>query len=430
MMNVGAAAWTVPDARSRSAQLEYFFVQLAVVFAPFMSIRAPGILLTLSDFLFMISLSLRLLSGGMPLRPFGPGNVIWMGGLVMLVGDLIISSILFGDPLRGIVVGAQYTFGMLFLPMALLRRPQEQVDRLLVCGVIGMILVCLIGLYSYVTGNGIGAPGEQFETVTGNGRIASLLADANALAGMVALTVPLLAYTLIVKKIWLPIGLGIYVLFAFTIVLASSNSGLLVFALATGAFLLGRLKVSTLAGGLVLAVIAAIVLRFFGDALLPAIFVKRVLPALTSGDISQAGTFTGRLELIKEAASMAHEHLIFGLGADQFRVVSEQRAPVHNLYLILWVEGGLPSMLGWMICLIGAVVTALVDAKNRRTGVTLLVTVTSAGALAALAMTFPHMYARHLIVPLLLSVSPAVAVARRVVTYVQPAAAALLPSPR
>src|SRR3546814_3333097 len=43
--------------------------------------------------------------------------------------------------------------------------------------------------------------------------------------------------------------------------------------------------------------------------------------------------------------------MFVGIGVDQYRVVSPTQVPVHNMYLLLWAEGGLLALLGWMLLL-------------------------------------------------------------------------------
>src|SRR3546814_14727504 len=67
--------------------------------------------------------------------------------------------------------------------------------------------------------------------------------------------------------------------------------------------------------------------------------------------MSQAGTFTGRMDLILEAWEIVEDTMFVGIGVDQYRVVSPTQVPVHNMYLLLWAEGGLLALLGWMLLL-------------------------------------------------------------------------------
>src|SRR3546814_9093169 len=103
----------------------------------------------------------------------------------------------------------------------------------------------------------------------------------------------------------------------------------------------------TLKAGLVLAVAGAVLLASGFE--LPEVFQGRVGEALETGDMSQAGTFTGRMDLILEAWEIVEDTMFVGIGVDQYRVVSPTQVPVHNHYLLLWAEGGLLALLRWML---------------------------------------------------------------------------------
>jgi hypothetical protein len=115
--------------------------------------------------------------------------------------------------------------------------------------------------------------------------------------------------------------------------------------------------------------------------------------------------------------------MLIGQGADQYRVLSQYGAPVHNSYLLLWVEGGVPALIGWICLVTIPLVGSLLVGKGQR-----LVAATgfAVGTVSALmGLTGAHMYARHGYVPLHLAMAlvfatAAGARARRVVPYRRP----------
>jgi O-antigen ligase len=141
-----------------------------------------------------------------------------------------------------------------------------------------------------------------------------------------------------------------------------------------------------------------------GTSLLPKTFQTRVLQAITSGDINEAGTFLSRADLMKEAISVISDKGIFflGLGADQFREISVQTAPVHNLYLLLWVEGGVTSLVGWLLFTLAGLLIwlALWRANGPRPALAAQAAVMA--VILSIAMFNAHMYARYFLVPILL----------------------------
>src|SRR3546814_6239292 len=55
------------------------------------------------------------------------------------------------------------------------------------------------------------------------------------------------------------------------------------------------------------------------------------------------------MDLIREAWGIVEDTMIVGLGVDQYRTISFADTPVHNMYLLLWAEGGLLALLGWLL---------------------------------------------------------------------------------
>lgn len=179
-----------------------------------------------------------------------------------------------------------------------------------------------------------------------------MLRNPNLAAAINALTLPILLFFWSSGRVKSYLALPALVIVIVTVVLTSSNSGLFSTALCLAVFIA---MISTPRLLLRLALGAGIVVggaALFGNKeMLPKTFQTRVLGALSSGDISEAGTFLSRAALMEEAAHIISEEQIrlVGLGADQFRERSVQSAPVHNIYLLLWVEGGLLALVGWLM---------------------------------------------------------------------------------
>ena len=95
-----------------------------------------------------------------------------------------------------------------------------------------------------------------------------------------------------------------------------------------------------------------------------------------------------------------------GIGADQFRAISVQEAPVHNSFLLLWAEGGVLSLLGWLLfCAIGLIVWAAARAKGvmpyGRSAV-----LASFAVFLVVANVSAHIYARYWYAALLIIMQP------------------------
>jgi O-antigen ligase len=112
------------------------------------------------------------------------------------------------------------------------------------------------------------------------------------------------------------------------------------------------------------------------------------------------------------------------VGVDQYRAISRYGAPVHNTYLLIWTEGGLPALIGWIALLTMILLGALFIPRRQP-----LVAATgfSVGLVfVMIGFTTGHVYARYAIVPLQLALALVLASAthgQRLPPYPQPAAA-------
>lgn len=204
------------------------------------------------------------------------------------------------------------------------------------------------------------------------------------------------------RIIWLVISMPAL---GYGVLLTGSNSGLIVSVLGTLSIVL--LCGSKKHGVITLAIIllCAVIALQFGEAFLPEVFQKRVMNALVTQDVSEAGTFEDRAYLLGEALETARRTLVIGLGADQYREFSAHGAPVHNVYLLILTEGGAVSLFG----LIGLQLTGIFVAVqamradgSRKVGA---VTVTLLLIFALMLNMFPTFYARFWNVPVILAIA-------------------------
>lgn len=375
---------------------EFVLLQAAVFLAPYVAFRHPSLYLTISDVLFAGAFLLRLYTGRLE-APFANITWLWVLGLLMLTGGLFIGSIFKGDMARCLILVAQYCFAYLIVPLVLLRRPEHEVMRLIKCGVWGMAIMCAIGLFVYITG------AEQSALFTGNKRFLGFVNNPNATAVLSVMALPLVWFLLLAKQMKAITAIPCTALLAAGIILTSSNTGLYSMAAAALIFFGGRRNFKTL---IVLACLGAGVLMF-GQDYLPTTFQHRVLSAMETGDLSEAGTFESRQELNREALSMADDNLIIGLGADQYRMASRYGHPVHNLYLLLLNEGGGLSLLGYLLILGVPVLAAVIAHRLPHGKLVLLTTVTIVVTFANALMGVPHVYGRSWFLFIFLAVSPA-----------------------
>jgi O-antigen ligase len=388
----------------RFESIERGLLYLAIFLAPYSLLRIPGLFFTVSDLLFCLCLICLAIVGRIPASPLRGATPLWLTGFGMLLVGLMLSSIINGDAVRGAIVSVQYAFAYMILLVILIRDDFDLTHRMAAAFLAGLLLVDIHGIITFYAVGYV--PSEGKGVVTGGKRLATVLRNPNLAAAMNALTMPFLLYFWSTGRLRTIFALPIFAVFVVTVVLTSSNSGLIVLSLCLmvfTAFIVSmRLLLRLAAGG---GLLTLILIASGGTSLLPKAFQTRVLGALSSGDISEAGTFVSRSELIREAIQVINEKgiLFVGLGADQFRTISAQSTPVHNLYLLLWVEGGIISLLGWLLFAVagGQIWLGILRAGGPKQVLATIAATVS--VLLGMAMFNAHMYARYWAVPLLLS---------------------------
>jgi O-antigen ligase len=383
-------------------RVEFVLLYAAVFTAPYVSLHHSALFFTVSDFFFLAALAARALSG-LPLLPLGAGTQLWFTGVIMLQYGLLVSSLFYGDVARGFIVFSQYLFTYVGLPLALTSRPFGEATSLAKASVLAMVAMCVFGIGAYAWGYN-GGTNRHFMIVSGAGRLAGFVDNPNGLGVLIAFTLPLLWTLTSMGSFRLITSVLLSVPLFVALILTSSNTGLMTVAMAILVFLIGRRQVKTLAIAAAVAGAVAVAINFGADHYLPATFQKRVWGAVENGDISEAGTFASRYELMQEAWRLADRHFLAGMGADQYRVISEYGMGVHNTYLLLWNEGGLISLCGFLLILASAVIAAIAGRRGQYGHMALLCVVAIVAITAVKCMTTTHAYARFMTVPLMLSI--------------------------
>lgn len=387
----------------------------AVIAAAFLSCYlswrpVSEVMFTLSDALLLVGLVQLTHERRLPSEPFHFLTPIWMGALTMVILGLLVGSLIAPDPSRWPIVAGQYVFAWFVLPLILLSRGEADTARMLKASVWGVFVMNLFGAIIYFTYKGTFVDarallGQDF--LSGGRRLGAFAMDANWNGAVLAMAVPAVLY-LRAKDLVGPLQAVVWFAVLFLGILLTASFTAFVsclFALAVFAAI-SRLRIAPkrLAIGLGATTAAVAILLTVNDGLfVPRVFMTRVGNALTNGDISEAGTFEGRMALMREAWSMADRHLLVGLGADQFRTVSDEKAPVHNMYMLLWVEGGLISLGGWIAMQVVLFAAAIRAYSRDRIASALTLSVSVTFVIASTAS--PHMYARLWSVPILLALA-------------------------
>lgn len=402
---MSAAIWTQPHSPVAVVRRDPALIALgmAVFLAPYLSWRPLDVLFTISDATFVVAALMLALSGRIVASPFAQLTPLWLGGFGLMATGLLLGSLINGDPVRWTIATAQYGFAFVVLPYLLLGRGQAATETLSLCLVYGVAVMELFGICVYHLWD---ASFEEYrrlglDFISGSRRLGVFLQDGNWNGAVIAMTIPFVFYLAAAKRVSRWLAVALLVVMAWAAVLAASVSALLC--------ILGGLLVMAVVTGssrtlLVLSVILAAMLFYAVSGLpLPEAFEARVLPAIAGSSLQNAGTFGGRYQLMQEAWSLVGDYSIVGMGVDQYRQVSVEGAPVHNMYLLLWAEGGLVAVAGWLLMLAVLVAAAALAWPRDRKAAALALSVLASFVIASNAS--PHMYARMWPVPLLLAIA-------------------------
>lgn len=390
--------------RAEPLGLEAGLIYLAIFLSPFLNLRTDYGFFTLSDALYVVGFVVLLLRRRLNAYPLARLTWLWFITFALVVVGLHASSTLAGDPGRGILLTLQYSFCFVLLPLVLMHDDEDEAYRRILVLVAGTLAVDVHGIIVFHT---VGYTPDS-RVVTGGLRLATLIGNANLAGCLNAMMIINVLWLRSVGRMSLKTVVVCFAVMVYAIVLSSSNTALIAAVLGTASFVALNFRPRQVFKMLPLLMLPAIILLAGGADYLPAAFQRRVLTALDSGDLSEAGTFVDRTYLMVEAWNIinAREITFLGIGADQFRVLSVQSAPVHNAFLILWVEGGLFSLAGWLVLSgFGAILWALAlrmgVARGSREAVFANFVV-----LAIVSSASPHLYARLWFTAVLLVLQP------------------------
>jgi len=395
-----------PDILAAHEQIWDRIARYCLLIAIFLSgwglLRVGQINLTFSDFFFLISFAITGLRGRLSVTPFRSLTPFWLTGLVMMLGGLFVGSVFNGDPLRWVNIALQYTVAFLFIPILLMQQEEKMVRIAPLIFMLGITCSELIGIaasFFLTFHDTLHWLGDGF--ITGNGRLGSMAGQPNPNGAVVAFSLPMLLYSMRHRLIGSLGGFACLILLLWGLMLSASFTGFAASLLAifTTLLLMGVRYIFRL--GLVVGVAAGLFLA--SGAPLPKAFQERVGNAVESGDIGQAGTFINRSQLIEEAWGFAEENTIIGMGVDRYRELSAYDNPVHNLFLLIWNEGGAIAFCGLIILLTLICLLAVNGLRISR----------DKGAMAAAVvlvfliytLSYPHMYSRMWVMPVMVALA-------------------------
>lgn len=369
-----------------------FTLQCGVVLSLFPILRHTSFNLTAADAVFAISIPLSVLAGvskqNTLLRRLAGS---WSLGCAGVVLGLISSSVINGDTARGAIVSSQYLFAYIGIGLCVWDLTAEEISHLLKWFLFGVAAVCLHGICVYFF-----APGST--TYVSAGRLGGLLENPNRLAKTIGATIPVLLGLYFGKFIRPLTAITCAWLLVVALGLTGSIGGLLGAVFGISAFLVAggyrMIRPSTfisigIAGIIVLVTVPSI-----------EVFERRVAPALSAATIMEGGSAQSKLDLVRFGLNQLSSSPIIGIGADESARISFSREPIHNTYVLLWVEGGLIAFLGWLTMLATGTVAAL--SPLRRFPLAAAMSFATLASFGFACLTNPHTYSRHSAVLILL----------------------------
>ena len=380
--------------------------RLALLTAIFLSgwglLRLGSMNLTLADIMLLLCLLITGMRGRLGALPFGALTAFWLTGLVMMLGGLFVGSVINGDPMRWVNIALQYGVSFLLIPMLLMQQDERTTRIAPLMFVLGVTLSQVIGIAAtfFVTYHETQRwLGDGF--ITGNGRLGSMAGQPNPNGAVIAFSLPMLFYCMRQQLLSAASGFACLLLLLWGLMLTASFTGFVASLVAIFACLalMGAHHVRRM----ILLVAVTGGLLFASSAPLPKAFQERVARAVESSDISQAGTFVDRRELIDEAWGFAEQYSIVGMGVDRYRELSAHDNPVHNLYLLIWNEGGALAFVGLVIlltllCLMAAMGLRLSRPRGAMAAAVMLV-------FLIYTLSYPHMYSRMWVLPVMVALA-------------------------
>lgn len=378
----------------------------AVFLSTYLSWRPFEIMLTISDALFLAGAGYLLLNSRLSVQPFGRLTAGWLAAFLVMILGFLIGTIANGDPFRWLVTSSQYAFAWVLLPMLLIGHGRENTVTLIKAFLAGLFCLELFGALTYyeqTTALIRALPFLGEDVITGNRRLSGFLLNPNWNAAAISMALPFVFYCAAQRLLSGVLVFPIIVVLFLGLVLSASATGIITAIVAVAIFhVVGAVRPSV-RGMVLMAGIAVLVGKLGYEP--PEPFQHRVGGAIQSGKISEAGTYESRVALNEEAWSIVEDRMIVGLGIDQYREVSAYDQAVHNMYLLVWAEGGLLSLLGWIGMIAVLAVRAAKTYSRNRLAAALPLSVLS--SLLIFASATPHMYARMWAVPILLALAVA-----------------------
>lgn len=332
--------------------------------------------------------------------------------LGFLLSDLVQGTLGF----ETLSVVLQYGFVFLFLPAILSCMPAAFRVRASKYFLDGVLVVSTIGAVAYLLLPSAYERAVSLGLFIGGNRLGSFV-GANGLAKTIAVSVPLLAICHHCGECskryvyaWIACcGSALALSASFGGILSTATAGLLVL----GPTIVSLYKRSALRTTMRLGIFAGVALFCYSVIALPSLTenhwhsFSRIQKVLDSGDLSHAGSFSDKRHLMTLALDLIADSPVIGVGSQQFSVATRQDSSVHNSYLLVWSEGGILALMGYL-AVIGTSITLslshLRNATNTRSRLIGWAVFVCLAVYSLNSITNTHAYPRFFVLPILLSV--------------------------
>jgi hypothetical protein len=212
-------------ARARSTlagKIELWLAAAFVFLVPVNILRFDAFYFTASDAIALATLAAMVINRSFPVSPMGATTLLWNSGVLIFWSAMLASSLVYGDPTRGVIVSGQYLFAYLLLTYIILARPWNETVLLIKAFVVSTALMCIHGLVAIPI-----LDQRHSSFVSGNGRFLGWVERENECAALIALALPLALWLVAsgsARPRWVWICLP---LFTAGVALTGSNTGLL-----------------------------------------------------------------------------------------------------------------------------------------------------------------------------------------------------------
>lgn len=289
-------------------------------------------------------------------------NILLISVVLMIMG-LMISTIISSSEwaIRIFPIAIQYFFSFYIAYLFIASLNKRELDLLLTSYIVGGFVLAFLSIIIYLYAYDFGI---QNLLIWRNGRL-QMFSGANGLAPHMVLLSILLIYRIAVKQLS-----GLYYLLLmipfYVITLTGSNSGVILYIVAVFgllAFIRGlKLK-------LILVMMAAcgylFLLNITHISETYDIPVLKRFDWINSGSVEEAGTYHERSEAIRVVWLYVMNNPIIGVGAGAAgaegvfttEVSTGLSSQPHNVYVLLWAEGGIIAivgLLGWLFAILFA----------------------------------------------------------------------------